>query len=168
MSRLLLFIVLGGFLTYGITNLSLNDSVTRGTENSVTSFSYNQARNIANSTVQMIFSHLGDDINWRVTSPATIDLYGGYATYTVTSVTQSPGDDDDDDDDGDDDSDGDDDDDDSDGDDDDDDSDGGGSGSSSLYQEIKIAVTAYYNGVTKSVTVFAKGLVVNNVELPVS
>ena len=105
MARLLLFLVLGGYLMYGITNVSLNRSVTNATENSVTSFSYNQAKNIAHSTVQMIISRLGDNLDWRVTTPTTIDLYGGYATYTVVSDNPPPGngegdDDDDDDDDG--------------------------------------------------------------------
>ena len=46
---MLLILVVGGYLLYGITNLMLNKNVTEGTQNSADSYSYSQAHNIANS-----------------------------------------------------------------------------------------------------------------------
>jgi hypothetical protein len=83
MARLLLILILGTFITFGIANISLNENVTRGTENASDNYSLTKARNIANSTAEMIFSYLGDNINWRVNSPTSRSVLGGTATYTV-------------------------------------------------------------------------------------
>ena len=83
MPKLILFIILGTFIAFGIANISLNENVTRGTENATDNYSLTKARNIANSTAEMIFSNLGDNINWRVNSPQTKSVFGGLSTYTV-------------------------------------------------------------------------------------
>jgi hypothetical protein len=83
MARFLLILILGTFITFGIANITLNENVTRGTENAADNYSLTKARNIANSTAEMIFSNLGDNINYRVNSPATNSVFGGTSTYTV-------------------------------------------------------------------------------------
>ena len=86
MSRFILIIVLGAFITYSIISLTQNQNVTQATENSVNNYSQTKARNITNSTVQMLMSQVADDYNWRVTSPETKQVFDGQATYTVTDT----------------------------------------------------------------------------------
>ena len=86
MSRLILIVVVGGFITFGITNMNQNNNVTRATENSVINYSHTKARNIVNSTIQMFMSQVADDLNWRVLNPVTMNIFDGTATYTVTDT----------------------------------------------------------------------------------
>jgi hypothetical protein len=86
MSRLILIVVVGGFINYGITNMNQNNNVTRATENSVINYSHTKARNIVNSTIQMFMSQVADDLNWRVLNPVTMNIFDGQATYTVTDT----------------------------------------------------------------------------------
>jgi hypothetical protein len=86
MSRLILIIVVGGFITYGITNMNQNNNVTRATENSVINYAHTKARNIVNSSIQMFMSQVADDLNWRVPTPVTMNIFDGTATYTVTDT----------------------------------------------------------------------------------
>jgi hypothetical protein len=83
MSRYILIIVLGGYITYSITSLTQNRNVTQATENSVKNYSQTKARNIANSTVQMLMSQVADDLDWRVPNPVIKNVFDGQATYTV-------------------------------------------------------------------------------------
>ncbi len=89
MSRMILILVIGGFILYGVTNISLNKNVNEGTQTSVDSYSQGQARNIANSVAQMALSKLADDNTWRVNSAATISIFGGTASYTVEDYNGS-------------------------------------------------------------------------------
>jgi len=89
MSRLVLIIVAGGYLLYGITNLMLNRNVLYSTNLSYESYSYGQVRNTANSVAQMVLSKLADNPKWRTTFPQKISLFGGTATYTVVTVNNS-------------------------------------------------------------------------------
>jgi hypothetical protein len=87
MSRLILIIVLGGFITYSIISMTQNENVTRATENSVDNYAQTKARNVANSTAQLLMSQVADDYSWRVTTPVTKQIFDGEATYTVTDET---------------------------------------------------------------------------------
>ena len=87
MSRFILIIVLGAFITYSITSLTQNKNVTQTTENSVDNYARTKARNVANSTVQLLMSQVADDYSWRVTTPVTKQIFDGEATYTVTDET---------------------------------------------------------------------------------
>jgi len=87
MSRFILIIVLGAFITYSITSLTQNKNVTQATENSVDNYAQTKARNVANSTVQLLMSQVADDYSWRVTTPVTKQIFDGEATYTVTDET---------------------------------------------------------------------------------
>ena len=83
MSKMILILVVGAFITYGIVNITSNDNVTNATENAADNYSLTKARNIANSTAEMILANLGDNINWRVTSPVTVNVLGGETIYKV-------------------------------------------------------------------------------------
>ena len=87
MSRFILIIVLGAFITYSITSLTQNRNVTQSTENSVDNYAQTKARNLANSTLQLLMSQVADDYSWRVTTPVTKQIFDGEATYTVTDET---------------------------------------------------------------------------------
>ena len=87
MSRFILIIVLGAFITYSITSLTQNRNVTQATENSVDNYAQTKARDVANSTVQLLMSQVADDYSWRVTTPVTKQIFDGKATYTVTDET---------------------------------------------------------------------------------
>jgi hypothetical protein len=84
MSRFILIIVLGGFITYSITSLTQNKNVTQATENAVVNYSKTEARNIANSTLHMLMSQVADDVFWRVQKPVTKNILNGQVNYTVT------------------------------------------------------------------------------------
>jgi hypothetical protein len=86
MSRFLLILLLGSFVTIGIISTTQNQNITNATENSAQSYSQTKARNAANSTVQMLMSQVADNENWRQTTPQTISIFGGSATYTVTDA----------------------------------------------------------------------------------
>ncbi len=86
MSRFILIIVLGAFITYSITSLTQNKLVTQTTENSVNNYSQTKARNIANSTIQMLMSQVADNVDWRVPNPVTKNIFDGQVTYTVTDT----------------------------------------------------------------------------------
>jgi hypothetical protein len=86
MSRFILIIVLGGYITYSITSMTQNKSVTQATENSVNNYSQTKARNIANSTIQMLMSKVADNKSWRQTTLVTMKVFDGSAEYTVTDA----------------------------------------------------------------------------------
>jgi hypothetical protein len=87
MSKFVLLIILGGFITFGIVNVTQNKNVTQATENSVNNYAQTKARNVANSTVKMLMSKVADDYNWRVNTPVTKQIFNGEATYTVIDET---------------------------------------------------------------------------------
>ena len=86
MSRFILIIVLGGYITYSITSMTQNKNVTQATENSVNNYSQTKARNIVNSSIHMFMSQVADDLDWRVPNPVTMNIFDGTATYTVTDT----------------------------------------------------------------------------------
>ena len=81
MSKFILIIVMGGFISYGILSINLNNKLTAGTENSVKNYNTMQSRNIANSMAEMIISGINDSTSWRVTTPEEKNFFGGVATY---------------------------------------------------------------------------------------
>ncbi len=87
MSRLILILVVGAFVVYGITNVTINRNITNGTEASLARYNIDQARDIANSVVEMALSKLANDSTWRVTTETKINLLGGSAKYTVVTLT---------------------------------------------------------------------------------
>jgi hypothetical protein len=86
MSRLILFLVLAGFITYGIISVTQNENVTKATENSVQNYAQTKARNVANSTIQLLMSQVADNIDWRVNTWTTKPMFEGEVGYSVKDV----------------------------------------------------------------------------------
>ena len=77
-----MIIILGGMVTYGISNNFLNSTINRGTQNSVDIFANSRAQVIANSMADTLLKRISDDPMYRETR-ATEDHLGGKATYIV-------------------------------------------------------------------------------------
>ena len=83
MARTIIILVLGAIIAYGVTNITLNEFVSQGTQNSMDDYSYNRTRDIANSMIDIILMRVANDETYRVNSPITENLNDGYATYTA-------------------------------------------------------------------------------------
>ena len=83
MARLIIIIVLGAIITYGITSLTLNQFTSQGTQNTVDNYSYNIANDIANGMIDIVLMRLANNENYRATSPITEQINGGEVTYTA-------------------------------------------------------------------------------------
>jgi hypothetical protein len=86
MSKLILLLVLGGFVTYGVISLTQNRLITEATDTSTDVFIETKLRSIATSSMEMLMSKVADDTTFRVKSPQAIALFDGSAAYTVTDV----------------------------------------------------------------------------------
>ena len=82
MAKFIMIIVLGGMVTYGISNISQNFKVNQGTQNSVDIFVNARAQVIANSITDILLMRISDDPTYRETW-ATEDHLGGKAIYIV-------------------------------------------------------------------------------------
>ena len=87
MSRFILILILASVISYGIISSTQNQSISNATENAVDNYTSTKARNIANSTIQMLMSEVADDLNWRTSSIVSKDLLDGNVKYTVTDAT---------------------------------------------------------------------------------
>ncbi len=85
MGKAVLIIVFGSIILYGIVNLNVNSRIGKATQTAVDSYSETQVRNIANSVAEYLLAKVGDNSNYRVNSPQTIDMFGGTSTYTITN-----------------------------------------------------------------------------------
>ena len=86
MARFIMIIVLGGMVTFGISNISLNSTLNGGTKNSVYKFGFNRAHDIAGSMSDILLMRIANNATYRVNTPATEDLFGGEAVYSVKDV----------------------------------------------------------------------------------
>jgi hypothetical protein len=82
-AEFIMIIILGGIVTYGISNNSQNSTVNRGAQNSVDNFTYSRAHDIASSMADILFERISDDTTYRVNTRVTEHLNGGEAAYTV-------------------------------------------------------------------------------------
>ena len=82
MARFIMIFILGGMVTYGISNNFLNSKVNQGTQNSVDIFANSRAQVIANSITDILLMRISDDPTYRETR-VTEDHLGGKATYIV-------------------------------------------------------------------------------------
>ncbi|HLG32002.1 MAG TPA: hypothetical protein VI362_03105 [Ignavibacteriaceae bacterium] len=83
MGRLALIIIIGAFITYGVTNISMNGFVNEGTENSVNNYSYNRAHDLASSMIDIILMRMANDSKYRVINTVTEDLIDGTVTFSA-------------------------------------------------------------------------------------
>lgn len=84
MSRFILILILSSVVSYGIVSFTQNTSIASSTENAVDNYNLTKARNVANSTIQMLMSKVADEMKWRVASPVTKNVFDGVVKYTVT------------------------------------------------------------------------------------
>ena len=83
MARFIMIIVLGGMVTFGISNISQNSTVSQGTDNTVDNFSANRAHDITSSMTDILLMRIANNVEYRVETEVSEDLDGGEATYTV-------------------------------------------------------------------------------------
>lgn len=87
MGRALIIILFGTMSFYLMANLSTNERLNTALESSVTYFSKTQARNIANSIVQMQLSKLADSTDYRVPNGASSVMFNGTGNYVIKDTT---------------------------------------------------------------------------------
>jgi len=92
MGKASLIIVLGCISIYLTINYNINQSISAASDNTFMVFNKNQVRNIANSTVEMLFAELGDDDTFRANTPVSIGFFDGTAVYQVIDTTVGPDD----------------------------------------------------------------------------
>lgn len=83
MSKMLMIMLAGGFISFGIISLSQNEYISESTTKSAKTFSSEQARSISESMSQMILTKLADNPDWREPNPVSQDFFNGSASYTV-------------------------------------------------------------------------------------
>ncbi|MCH6574868.1 MAG: hypothetical protein IH795_06645, partial [Bacteroidetes bacterium] len=83
MARYIMIIVLGGMITYGISNISQNSTVNQGTQNVVDNFSINRAHDIASSMTDILLMRIANDLEYRVNTQESEPLFDGEVSYIV-------------------------------------------------------------------------------------
>ena len=83
MAKYIMIVVLAGMVTFGISNINLNNTLGGGTNNSVYNFGFNRSHSIATSMGDIILMRLASDFDYRVNTPVTEDLFDGEATFSV-------------------------------------------------------------------------------------
>lgn len=83
MGKGLILFILGLLPVIGIITIGMNDNVNSAIEQSVEQYADVQARNIANSMINILISDLSDSLELRYTSSSSKSLFGGTATYTM-------------------------------------------------------------------------------------
>src|ERR1035437_2224436 len=85
MGKAVLIFLLGSMAIFGVITIFNNNNVKSALGTSVNYYSDNQARDIGNSTMQMILSQLADSNSWR--TPGTISFFNGSAPYTIVDTS---------------------------------------------------------------------------------
>jgi len=80
MARYIMIVVLGGMLTFGITNINQNSTMTQGIQNV---FSYNRAHDIAGSMSDILLMRIANDLEYRVETEVSEQMFGGDVSYIV-------------------------------------------------------------------------------------
>lgn len=83
MSKYVFIIVLSAFLTYGVVSLTENRTIDSSTDNSIDFYSYSKAREVSKSGMQMAMSLVGDNPDWRSSTPQKVKCFDGNATFYV-------------------------------------------------------------------------------------
>ena len=83
MARFIMIIVLGGMVTFGVSNITLNSTLNEGKNNSVYKFGFNRAHDIASSITDVLLMRIANDPAYRVGTPVTEELFNGEASYIV-------------------------------------------------------------------------------------
>ena len=86
MGKALIILVLGSISIYLIVNLNVNNSLAEASQTAINYYAEMQARNIANSSAEMLLAKLGDDNTYRVNNSITANLLGGISSYRVVDT----------------------------------------------------------------------------------
>ncbi len=90
MGKTVLIYILGTLSIFAVINFNVNKVLLDQSSSSYSYYSEIRARDIGNSMVEMLTSKLADSIQFRVSSPATKNLFGGQAVYTVRDTVVNP------------------------------------------------------------------------------
>lgn len=83
MGKATLTLVLGSIVLFTVYNTNINRTVNLGAEIAVDRYSEIQARNLANSMVNILLSKLASDVTLREEDPVTKSLFGGTVDYRI-------------------------------------------------------------------------------------
>ena len=83
MSKYIFIIVSSTFLTYSVIGFTENRTIDSSTNNAVDFYSYSKAIQVSKSGMQMVMSLLGDDPDWRSSTPQNFNCFDGDVTFYV-------------------------------------------------------------------------------------
>ncbi len=84
MGKASIIVVMGAFFIFFLVSENINTKLGTATNYSVDFFSELQARNVANSTAEMLLALLADSTSYRATSPVELeDIWNGSSEFTV-------------------------------------------------------------------------------------
>lgn len=87
MGKAAIIVVIGAFIIFFTVSRNINNQLGSATDYSVDFFSEIQARNVANSTAEMLLARLGDNTSYRESDPIELDsVWEGNAEYTITDT----------------------------------------------------------------------------------
>jgi len=82
-AKIIVIIILGGMVTYGISNIFQNSNEKKDTQISPDDFVYNRAHDIASTVSEILLKQLPDDETFNVNTRTTEKFFGGKVTYVV-------------------------------------------------------------------------------------
>jgi len=89
MGRVIIILILGGISIFGIVSINANKSTTDATKNAADYYKDLNARNIANSMIQMLQNKLSDSTAYRTNAALAKSMFDGSATYRVVDTVFS-------------------------------------------------------------------------------
>ncbi len=87
MGNSILIVVAGSILLFAIANVKTYEKINKTTDNSINYYSDIQARNICNTTIEMLLSKIySENPNFRTNGKVNQEMFGGEVSYTVEDV----------------------------------------------------------------------------------
>lgn len=86
MGRMIILLLLGSIGIFGLVSINVNKSTTDATKNAADYYKDVNARNIANSMIQMLHNKLSDSTEYRVNSTLQKSMFDGNADYRVVDT----------------------------------------------------------------------------------
>lgn len=83
---MIILLLLGSIGIFGLVSINVNKSTTDATKNAADYYKDVNARNIANSMIQMLHNKISDSTNFRVTSSLGKSMFDGNAAYRVVDT----------------------------------------------------------------------------------
>jgi hypothetical protein len=89
MGNMLLIVLLGVIIIFGVTNIMINANINDMSDKSVNTYAQTRARNIGNSTVWIQKNKLWKNSVYRTTTAQTLQIDGGTATFRLIDTNYS-------------------------------------------------------------------------------